>query len=72
VVQEQIELVISNLMTWNGCLSGLSLVVACAGSWHFWELAYVEKKAAKHKRRRKQRKNSVPWDKITVSMVLSK
>lgn len=69
VVQEQIELVISNLMTWNGCLAVLSLIAACAGSWHFWELAYVEKKAAKHKRRRKQRKNSVPWDKITVRRV---
>lgn len=67
MVQEQIDLAISNLMTWNALLAVLCLSVACAGSWHFWELAYVEKKAAKHKRRRRQRKNSIPWDKINAS-----
>ena len=66
VVQEQIDLVINTLLWCNGCISALALGAACAGSWHFWELAYVEKKAAKHKRRRKQRKNSIPWDKIKV------
>lgn len=66
VVQEQISLAIGTLMFWNALLAMLTLAVACAGSWHFWELGYVEKKAIKHKRRRKQRKRSVPWDKIKV------
>jgi hypothetical protein len=66
VVREQINLVISTILVWDACLALLTLGVACAGSWHFWELAYVEKKAAKHKRRRKHRKNSIPWDKIKV------
>jgi hypothetical protein len=66
VVQEQISLAIGTLMFWNALLAMLTLAVACADSWHFWELGYVEKKAIKHKRRRKQRKRSVPWDKIKV------
>lgn len=66
VVQEQISLAIGILMFWNALLAVVTLAVACAGSWHFWELGYVEKKATKHKRRRKQRKRSVPWDKIKV------
>lgn len=66
VVQEQIGLAVATIMWCNVYLAVLSLAASCAGSWHFWELAYVEKKAAKHKRRRKHRKNSIPWDKIKV------
>jgi hypothetical protein len=70
IVQEQIDLAIGTIMTWNAVLAILALGVSCAGSWHLWEVAYVEKKATKHKRRRKQRKNSIPWDKIKVSIRL--
>lgn len=66
MVQEQIDLVISTLCTTNALMAALCLGTACAGTWHFWELTYVEKKATKHKRRRKQRKNAIPWDKIKV------
>lgn len=66
VVQEQIDLAINTLLWCNSYICVLALATACAGSWQFWELAYVEKKAAKHKRRRKQRKNAIPWDKIKV------
>lgn len=69
IVQEQIDLAVSTILTWNALLAILALGVSCAGSWHLWEVAYVEKKATKHKRRRKQRKNSIPWDKIKVGRV---
>jgi hypothetical protein len=65
-VQEQVDLIIGTLCTTSAALALLCLGVASAGTWHFWELAYVEKKAAKHRRRRKQRKNAIPWDKIKV------
>jgi hypothetical protein len=32
--------------------------------WYLHELAYIEKKAIKHKRRHKRRKSSIPWDKL--------
>jgi len=44
-------------------------VIAPAGSWHFWELSFVEKKAAKHKRRRRHRKRSIPWEKIKIENI---
>lgn len=69
MVQEQIKLAVSTIFWSNACLAALTLAASCAGSWHMWELAYVEKKAAKHKRRRKHRKNAIPWDKIKVGRV---
>lgn len=52
------------IMSGNTVLSVLALAATCVGTWHFWELSYVEKKASKYKRRRRQRKNQIPWDKI--------
>lgn len=63
-IQEQVVLAMGSIMLGNCCLAVLALAATCAGSWHFWELAYVEKKASKHKRRRKHRRNAIPWDKI--------
>ena len=31
-----------------------------------YELAYVEKKAIKHKRRHRRRKHTIPWEKIKI------
>lgn len=33
---------------------------------YLYELAYIEKKAIKHKRRHKRRKHSIPWEKIKI------
>ncbi|KAF6265355.1 hypothetical protein COO60DRAFT_1633780 [Scenedesmus sp. NREL 46B-D3] len=64
--EEQITLTIASIMKANAGIAVLALAATVAGSWHMWELTFVEKKASKHKRRRRQRKNSIPWDKIKV------
>ncbi|WIA10169.1 hypothetical protein OEZ85_010373 [Tetradesmus obliquus] len=66
MVQEQITLAMASIMKANAGLAALALAATIAGSWHQWELSFVERKASKHKRRRRHRKNSIPWDKIKV------
>uniref|UniRef100_A0A7S0WGP3 Transmembrane protein n=1 Tax=Chlamydomonas leiostraca TaxID=1034604 RepID=A0A7S0WGP3_9CHLO len=46
------------------CLGTLAL--AALGCWYTMELCFVEKKAAKHLRRHKRRKHSIPWEKIKI------
>lgn len=61
MVQEQITLAMASIMKANAGLAALALAATIAGSWHQWELSFVERKASKHKRRRRHRKNSIPW-----------
>jgi hypothetical protein len=61
MVQEQITLAIASILKANAGIAVLALAATIAGSWHLWELMFVEKKASKHKRRRRHRKNAIPW-----------
>jgi hypothetical protein len=54
-------------LLWSGASLGASTIILGAlGIWYVFELAYIEKKAAKHKRRHRRRKHSIPWHKIKV------
>lgn len=61
MIQEQVGLGMRNIMAGNSLIALLGLACVITGSWHMWELAYVEKKATKHKRRRRHRKHAIPW-----------
>ncbi len=47
-------------------LTAAMLAASLAGVWHIWELTHVERKADKHRRRRRQRRNCIPWEKIKL------
>ncbi|GAX73758.1 hypothetical protein CEUSTIGMA_g1209.t1 [Chlamydomonas eustigma] len=54
-------------LLWSSVSVGASTIILGAlGIWYTFELAYIEKKAAKHKRRHRRRKLSIPWHKIKV------
>jgi hypothetical protein len=48
-------------------VAALSVVVAGAGVWYAFEIAYIEKKGIKHTRRVSRTKHTIPWAKIRVS-----
>ncbi|EFJ43390.1 hypothetical protein VOLCADRAFT_96405 [Volvox carteri f. nagariensis] len=54
-------------LAWAGGLAATSSLTCLTISiWYLHELAYIEKKAIKHKRRHKRRKHSIPWEKIKI------
>ncbi len=54
-------------LRWAGGLAATcALACLCCSVWYLHELSYIEKKAIKHKRRHKRRKQSIPWDKIKI------
>ena len=54
-------------LLWSLAAVGASaLTLTAFGIWYVFELAYVEKKASKHKRRHRRRKHTIPWHKIKI------
>ncbi|KAG2427327.1 hypothetical protein HXX76_012522 [Chlamydomonas incerta] len=54
-------------LMWAAGLAAITAMAALISSiWYLYELAYIEKKAIKHKRRHKRRKHSIPWEKIKI------
>ncbi len=57
----------SSLLRWAMVALGFSCIALCSLSlWFVFELAYIEKKAAKHTRRHRHNKHHIPWHKIKV------
>lgn len=48
-------------------VAGCSFALVVLGIWYMFEMAHVEKKSTKQKRRDKRTKHTIPWDKIKVS-----
>ncbi|KAI8471726.1 MAG: hypothetical protein J3K34DRAFT_226379 [Monoraphidium minutum] len=65
-IEDEVRNHVAAIMT--GCAAqAVACVAALAlSSWYLWELGFVEKKAAKIKRRNRHRKNRIPWEKIKV------
>lgn len=60
-------------LLWVGCVgvSVAAVILIGVGIWYTFELAFIEKKAAKHLRRHRRRKSQIPWHKIKVGLGLS-
>lgn len=57
----------TSLLRWAVVALGFFSVALCSlGLWFVLELAYIEKKAAKHTRRHRHNKHHIPWHKIKV------
>ncbi|GLC47117.1 hypothetical protein PLESTB_000871300 [Pleodorina starrii] len=65
-IESELAEQMSNLAWAGGLAATCALAVLSTSLWYLHELAYIEKKAIKHKRRHKRRKHSIPWDKIKI------
>jgi hypothetical protein len=66
LIEEQVQGAMRWILAGAAGLAASAFGMSCCAVWYQWELAHVEKKAMKHKRRRKQRTKGIPWDRIKV------
>jgi len=65
-IERELDEVMAATLWGSGVMALCCLTTLGIGVWYIFELAYVEKKAMKHKRRHKRRKHTIPWHKIKI------